>query len=68
MAYNEAHGITPQTIIKETYSMIEITKPVKNTETISHTEAVKKAAIIEKQMRQAAIELEFETAAALRVV
>ncbi len=66
MAYNEAHGITPQTIIKETYSMIEITKPVKNTETISHAEAVKKAAIIEKQMRQAAIELEFETAAALR--
>jgi excinuclease ABC subunit B len=66
MAYNEEHGITPQTIIKETYNMIEITKPVKDTEKISHAEAVKKAAIIEKQMRQAAIELEFETAAALR--
>jgi len=66
MAYNEEHGITPQTIIKDTYNMIEITKPVKDTEKISHAEAVKKAAIIEKQMRQAAIELEFETAAALR--
>ncbi len=66
MAYNEEHGITPQTIIKETYNMIEITKPVKDTEKLSHAEAVKKAAIIEKQMRQAAIELEFETAAALR--
>ena len=66
MAYNEEHGITPQTIIKETYNMIEITKPVKDTEKLSHTEAVKKAAIIEKQMRQAAIELEFEAAASLR--
>ena len=66
MAYNEEHGITPQTIIKETYNMIEITKPVKDTEKLSHAEAVKKAAIIEKQMRQAAIELEFEAAAALR--
>ena len=66
MAYNEEHGITPQTIIKETYNMIEITKPVKDTEKLSHAEAVKKAAIIEKQMRQAAIELEFEAAASLR--
>ena len=46
--------------------MIEITKPVKDTEKLSHAEAVKKAAIIEKQMRQAAIELEFEAAASLR--
>ncbi len=66
MAYNEEHGITPQTIIKETYGTLEITKPVKDNEHLSHTEAVKKAAIIEKQMRQAAIELEFETAAKLR--
>ena len=66
VAYNEEHGITPQTIVKETYGILEITKPVKDTEKLSHAEAVKKAAIIEKQMRQAAIELEFETAAALR--
>jgi excinuclease ABC subunit B len=66
IAYNAAHGITPQTIIKETHRMIEITKPVKDTEHLTHAEAVKKAAIIEKQMRQAAMELEFEAAAALR--
>ncbi len=66
MAYNEEHGITPQTIVKETYGVLEITKPVKDTEKLTHAEAVKKAAIVEKQMRQAAIELEFETAAALR--
>ncbi len=66
MAYNEAHGITPKTIVKETYGVLEITKPVKDTEKLTKAEAVKKAAIIEKQMRQAAIELEFETAAALR--
>ncbi len=66
MAYNEAHGITPQTIVKETHSMIEITKPVKDSEHLTKADAVKKAAIIEKQMRQAAMELEFEAAAALR--
>lgn len=65
-AYNEAHGITPQTIVKKTYGMLEITKPVKNTEKLTPAEAVKKAAIVEKQMRQAAIELEFEAAASLR--
>ena len=66
MAYNEQHGITPQTIIKDAHSMIEITKPVKDSEHMTRDEAVKKAAIIEKQMRQAAMELEFEAAAALR--
>ena len=66
LAYNAAHGITPQTIIKDTHRMIEITKPVHETEQMTHAEAVKKAAIIEKQMRQAAMELEFEAAAALR--
>lgn len=65
-AYNKAHGITPQTIIKDTSGMIEITKPVKETEKLSQAEARKKAAIIEKQMRQAAMELEFEAAASLR--
>ncbi len=66
MAYNKEHGIVPQTIVKETYGVIEITKPVKDAEKLTHAEAVKKAAIIEKQMRQAAIELEFEAAAKLR--
>ncbi len=66
MAYNRQHGITPKTIIKETTGTLNITKPVKDTEKLSYGDAVKKAAIIEKQMRQAAMELEFEAAAALR--
>ncbi len=65
-AYNKAHGITPQTIIKEAPGMIVVTKPVKDAEHLTKDEAKMKAAIIEKQMRQAAIELEFETAAKLR--
>ncbi len=66
MAYNEEHGITPQTIVKEAPNMIVVTKPVKDAEHLTRDEAKMKAAIIEKQMRQAAIELEFETAAKLR--
>jgi excinuclease ABC subunit B len=66
MAYNESHGITPQTIVKEAHSMLEITRPVKESKHLSQADAVKKAAILEKQMRQAAMELEFEAAAALR--
>ena len=66
IAYNEEHGITPETIVKDTPGMIEITRPVKDREKLSKKEAYKKAAIIEKQMRQAAIALEFETAAKLR--
>jgi excinuclease ABC subunit B len=66
MAYNTEHGIIPKTIVKETLGMIEITKPVKDSEHLSVDEAHKKAAIVEKQMRQAAMELEFEVAAKLR--
>lgn len=66
IAYNKEHGITPKTIVKDTLGMIEITKPVKDSEHLTIKEAMKKAALVEKQMRQAAMELEFETAAALR--
>ncbi len=66
IAYNKEHGITPKTIVKETRAMIEITKPVKDSEHLNADEAAKKAAIVEKQMKQAAMELEFEAAAALR--
>jgi excinuclease ABC subunit B len=66
MAYNKEHGITPQTIVKEAPGMIVVTRPVKDAEHLTKSEAKTKAAIIEKQMRQAAIELEFETAAKLR--
>jgi excinuclease ABC subunit B len=66
IAYNKEHNITPKTIIKDTHAMIEITKPVKDSDNLTAEEAAKKAAIIEQQMKQAAMELEFETAAALR--
>ena len=66
MAFNREHGITPKTIVKETRAMIEITKPVREGERITPSEAAKRAAVVEKQMRQAAMELEFEAAAALR--
>ncbi|MDD5017057.1 MAG: excinuclease ABC subunit UvrB [Eubacteriales bacterium] len=66
IAFNKKHGITPKSIVKETLGMIEITRPVKDSEHLTHGEAEKKAAIIEKQMKQAAIALEFEAAAALR--
>lgn len=66
VAYNKEYGITPKTIIKDTHAMLEITKPVKDSEHLTVDEAEKKAAIVEKQMKQAAMELEFEAAAALR--
>lgn len=66
IAYNKEHGITPKTIVKETRAMLEITKPVKDSEHLTADEAAKKAAIVEKQMKQAAMELEFEAAASLR--
>ena len=66
IAYNKKHGITPKTIVKDAPAMIEITRPVKDAERLTKSEAIKKAEIIEKQMRQAAMELEFEVAAALR--
>ena len=66
IAFNTEHGITPASIVKDTHVMIEITKPVKDREKLTKKQAHKEAAILEKQMRQAAIALEFETAAKLR--
>jgi excinuclease ABC subunit B len=66
MDYNIEHGIIPTTIVKDAPGMIEITRPVKDSEYLTVREAVKKAAIVENQMKQAAIELEFEAAAELR--
>ena len=74
MAYNEKHGITPKTIIKEIRELIEIgTSPsktekdsIKDTKKLSPAE---KAALAEKltvQMKEAAKNLDFERAAYLR--
>ena len=66
-AYNKANGITPKTIIKEIRAPIEIT--VKGGAADGKLNKAEKKQLVEKlqkQMKQAAKELDFETAAALR--
>ena len=73
--YNEAHCITPQTIKKAVRDLISISKEVKKEETIyaekdlesmSRKELEKLAAQIQKKMKAAAAELNFEEAVVLR--
>ena len=73
--YNEAHGITPQTIRKAVRDLISISKEVKKEETIyaekdlesmSRKELEKLAVQIQKKMKAAAAELNFEEAVVLR--
>ena len=73
--YNEAHGITPQTIRKAVRDLIKISKEVKKEETIyaekdlesmTKKELEKLAAQIQKKMKAAAAELNFEEAVILR--
>ncbi len=72
--YNEEHGITPQTIRKSVRDLISISKEIaqkdlqfeKDPESMSKKELEKLVADIEKQMKKAAAELDFETAAELR--
>ena len=74
MKYNEEHGITPQTIQKAVRDLISISKEIeqeqmrfdKDPESMSEDEIQKLVAKIEKQMRKAAADLDFETAAELR--
>ncbi len=71
MRYNEEHGITPQTIKKAVRDLISISKKVENKieidpESMSKQEIEKTMKQLEKQMRKAAAELDFETAAMLR--
>ena len=73
--YNKTHGITPQSITKKVRDIIQATAPAaaakktaldKDPESMSPDElkaAVKK---LDKQMRQAALDLQFEYAANLR--
>ena len=71
-AYNKAHGIVPQTIIKSVRDVIEIStdagKAGRRRDGIKMTESERRAEIekIEKKMREAAKMLEFEYAAILR--
>lgn len=74
MKYNEEHGITPQTIKKAVRDVIAISKAAikdektwkKDPESMDETELKALAKELEKKMRKAAAELDFETAAAIR--
>ena len=72
--YNEEHGITPTTIKKAVRDLISISKEVakteermmKDPESMSKKELEKLVKDVEKQMRAAAADLNFEMAAELR--
>lgn len=72
--YNEEHGITPTTIKKAVRELISISKEAASTsrelekdpESMDEKEIKKLVEKIEKQMRKAAAELNFEVAAELR--
>ena len=74
MAYNEEHGITPKTIRKSVRDLISISKKVareemqlkKDPESMSKKELEKLIQDVEKKLKKAAAELNFEAAAQLR--
>ncbi|MDR4022496.1 MAG: excinuclease ABC subunit UvrB [Eubacteriales bacterium] len=75
MKYNEEHGITPQTIKKKVYDIIQATKTVdekpkkglnKDLESMNIKELQKEAVKTERDTRRAAADLQFEHAAELR--
>ncbi len=70
MAYNEANGITPKTIVKDVHEIIEMSakpadkeKPIKQ---MSRAEREEMITRLTREMKQAAKLLEFEHAAYLR--
>ena len=73
-AYNKEHGIVPKTIIKEIRDLIAITKVAEETgeytttsyEELSREEKATLLLKLEKEMKDAAKALDFETAATLR--
>lgn len=73
-AYNEKHGITPKTIQKSVRDLIAISKKVaaeemefdKDPESMSRRELEKLIGDIQKKMKKAAAELNFEAAAEYR--
>jgi excinuclease ABC subunit B len=72
--YNEEHGITPQTIKKAVRDLIAVTKAVakeevkfeKAPESMDRDELEKLIGQVQKKMKRAATELDFENAAILR--
>ena len=74
MKYNEEHGITPQTIKKAVRDLISISRVIakeevrfeKDPESMSRRELEKLIGDIQKKMKKAAAELNFEAAAEYR--
>jgi excinuclease ABC subunit B len=78
LAHNEAHGITPATIVKQVADIMEASYPASKGRrrrvaedatpyaTMSPEQLMKKAAKLEKQMLRHARDLEFEEAARIR--
>ncbi|MCL2373083.1 MAG: excinuclease ABC subunit UvrB [Defluviitaleaceae bacterium] len=72
--YNIKNNITPRSIIKKIHERIQLTKEVinksptlaKDPESMSRDEIITEIKRLEKQMKQAAAELQFEQAAAVR--
>ncbi len=66
-AYNETHGITPKSVKKEVRNVLEIShKNRQENGGLTRQETEERAELLQQQMRQAAAELDFETAAKLR--
>jgi len=78
-SYNEAHGITPQSIIKKVHDIIQATttlddkeakkkgaKLAKDPESMDRAELLAHLKALEKEMKTAAMDLHFERAAQLR--
>ena len=73
-AYNIANNITPRSIVKKIHERIKLTQEVeeksktlaKDPESMSRDELVTAIKKLEKEMKQAAADLQFEQAAALR--
>lgn len=73
-AYNEEHGITPRTIQKAVRDLIRISREVaqeelqfeKDPESMSEKELEKLIGDVQKKMKKAAADLNFEAAAMLR--
>lgn len=73
--YNQIHGITPTTIVKKVYDIIQATTAAeektiygfeKDAESMSRDEILNAVKKLEKDMKQAASDLQFERAAQLR--
>lgn len=73
--YNIEHGITPTTIVKKVFDIIQATTVAeektkygieKDAESMSNEEIFKTIKKLEKEMKQAALDLQFERAAQLR--